>query len=176
MAEKCGFCRLVFAPSASAFGIVFRRSRSTLDSEVKHVVTWYARRSPWRAKAAQRVGRKIHRVCSGSRVGCIDALLITRGLPCRASVRRLHVRHSDGLVPCRAFHYRDARMRLRACADARRDQRSRLQPITRLRQATAWQADHRSLEMFAPAKISTGEAAESAEALVSAETWAWVSA
>jgi hypothetical protein len=36
------------------------------------------------------------------------------------------------------------RMRLRASVDARRDHRSRLQVITRLRQATAWQAitDH----------------------------------
>ena len=41
-----------------------------------------------------------------------------------------------------------------------------LQLITRLRQATAWQADHRSLGMFAPAKISTGEAAGFDAALV----------
>ena len=67
-------------------------------------------------------------------------------------------------------------MRLRTSADARRDQRFRLQPITRLRQATAWQADHRSLEMFAPAKISTGEAAAWDDPSVLAETsvWAWV--
>ena len=32
--------------------------------------------------------------------------------------------------------------------------------------APAWQADHRSLEMFAPAKISTGEAAALDEVLV----------
>ena len=83
---------------------------------------------------------------------------------CRASVRRLHVRHSDGLVPWRAFHYNDTSMRLRTSADARRDQRSRLQPIT----------DHFSQITWKPGL--TVEAAEWDDPSVLAETsvWAWV--
>jgi hypothetical protein len=69
---------------------------------------------------------------------------------CRARVRRrpAFVRLRRGKHAC---PYTDTRMRLRASADARGDH----PPSPSYGVA----GDHRSLEMFAPAKISTGEAA-----------------
>jgi hypothetical protein len=95
------------------------------------------RRSPRRAKAAQRVSRKILRVCSGSRVRQSDGLVPWRagcnGISSQATRLRARLRRGK-----HAYPYSDTRMRLRASVDARRDHRSRLQPIT----------DHRSLEIF----------------------------
>jgi hypothetical protein len=78
-----------------------------------------------------------NRVCSGSRVRQSDGLVPWRagcnGISSQATRLRARLRRGK-----HAYPYSDTRMRLRASVDARRDHRSRLQPIT----------DHRSLEIF----------------------------